>query len=560
MNRTIIIAGAGLAGLSAALTAAEKEYKVVLISSMPSERSQSVMAEGGINAVLNTKGEEDSVEEHYRDTMRAGAFLADPNAVWRLVEAAPGIVRHLADLGVMFNQDDSGNIDLRNFGGQKKKRTAFAMNSTGKQVMTALIQEVRKYEARGLITRYSDHSFVSLVKDERNNCLGCIALDHRTQEFFPLQGDAVIIASGGMNGLFGKTTGSLQNTGAATAALFQLGLPLANAEFIQYHPTTAECLGKRLLISEAARGEGGRLFALRDGKPWYFMEERYPEMGNLMPRDVVSREIWRICSQSDGPKDVYLDMSQIPAEMMEKKLGDLVEDCMIYLHIDPRKEPVPVSPGIHYFMGGIRVDEGHRTVFQNLYAAGECCCQYHGANRLGGNSTLGAIYGGSVAAKSAMEDMPLRRTGDEFEARSKQAMESTCQRVVSLRAGSKHFSLPATQGELSRILNNSLGIVRDGPTMEAGLELLDRLLDEKVTGNYDDTCGLYENLSMESLCLLGKGILMGAYNRRESRGSHYRIDFQDQNDAVYQKNTIYWYDGTKISVSLEDIPRKRSLK
>ncbi|HWQ78865.1 MAG TPA: FAD-binding protein, partial [Anaerovoracaceae bacterium] len=557
MNQTIIIAGAGLAGLSAALMAAEKEYKVILLSFMPSERAQSVMAEGGINAALNTKGEDDSVEEHYRDTMKAGAFLADPNTVRALVESAPGIVRHLADLGVMFNQDDSGNIDLRNFGGQRKKRTAFAMSSTGKQVMTALIQEIRKYEAEGLITRYADHSFVSLVKDERNNCLGCVALDNRTQELLPLQGDAGIIATGGINGLFGKTTGSLQNTGAVTAALFRLGVPLTNTEFIQYHPTTVPRSGKCLLISEAARGEGGRLFTYRDGQPWYFMEERYPGMGNLMPRDVVSREIWHICKQPDSAQNVYLDMTQIPAEVTEKKLGDLAEDCITYLRIDPRKEPIPVSPGIHYFMGGVQVDEGHRTVFQNLYAAGECCCQYHGANRLGGNSTLGAIYGGSVAARSAIEDISVGYTGDEFKVCGRQTMEGIRQRAASLRAGSKHFPLPAIQAQLNRILNDSLGIVRSGPQMEAGLEALDRLLAEKVIGNYDDTCGLYENLNMESLCLLGKAILLGAYNRRESRGAHYRIDFPDQNDAAYQKNTVLRYDGAKILVSLEDIPGKR---
>ncbi|QAT49940.1 FAD-binding protein [Caproiciproducens sp. NJN-50] len=555
MNQTILIIGAGLAGLSAALTAAEKQYQVLLVSSMPSERAQSVMAEGGINAALDTKGEDDSVEEHFKDTMAAGVYLADPNAVSALTNAAPGIVRHLAALGVVFNRDEHGSIDLRNFGGQKKKRTAFAMSSTGKQIMTALIQEVRKKEAEGNIIRYSDHSFVSLILDEQKRCLGCVALDNRTQELLSLQGDAIIVASGGINGLFGRTTGSQQNTGVAAAELFRLGVPIANGEFIQYHPTTAACFGKRLLISEAARGEGGRLFTVRNGKPWYFMEEKYPEMGNLMPRDVISREIWRIMSASGGPTSVFLDMTHLPPEVMEKRLGDLVEDCITYLHVDPRKEPVPVSPGIHYFMGGLQVDEQHRTTFPRLYAAGECCYQYHGANRLGGNSTLGALYGGGVAARSATQD--AAGCTNDFKKYGAQAVEEIRQKVASLQAGNRHFPLPGIRAELSRILLNSLGIVRNGPQMEAGITALDRLLAEKVVRNYDPTSGPYENLNLESLCLLGKALLLSACNRRESRGAHTRGDYPDRNDAEYLKYSVARYDGKKVVVRLEDIPEER---
>ncbi len=557
MNQTIIIVGAGLAGLSAALTAAEKEYQVVLLSSMPSERAQSVMAEGGINASLNTKGESDSTEEHYRDTMEAGAWLADPNAVAGLVEAAPGIVRHLAALGVLFNLDDKGEIDLRNFGGQKKKRTAFAMSSTGKQVMTALIQEVRRYEAQGLIMRHCDHAFVSLIMNGENKCVGCVALHNRTQEMLSFRGDAVILAAGGMNGLFGNTTGSLQNTGTVTAELFRLGVPLANGEFIQYHPTTAEFSGKHLLISEAARGEGGRLFIYRAGQPYYFMEEKYPEMGNLMPRDIVSREIRNICSSPDGSEKVYLDLTELPADVMEKKLGDLAEDCKIYLHTDLRKKPIPVTPGIHYFMGGIQVDEWHRTVFPNLYAAGECCCQYHGANRLGGNSMLGAIYGGAVAAGSAIQEMSAECSVLEFEICRGQAMNDIWQRIEALRSGARHIPLPSLWLQLHRILNNSLGIVRDEALLQSGLDALDLLITEKVAGNYDDTCGLYENLNMGSLYLLGKATLMSAYNRRESRGAHYRSDYPKRNDEAFRKTTVARYDGGRISVGLEDIPERR---
>jgi succinate dehydrogenase / fumarate reductase flavoprotein subunit len=238
------------------------------------------MAEGGVNAALNTKGEDDSTEQHFADTMNAACGLADPNAVKGLTEAAPDIVRRLLCLGVPFNMSGFNEIDLRNFGGQRKKRTAFAQNETGKQIMTALIDEVRKYEAKGLVERCSHHSFVTLLL-RKNTCYGCVIRDCYTGKITSLSGGAVIVAVGGMHGLFGNTTGSLGNTGAVTAELFRLGVPIANTEFIQFHPTTVKNGSKRLLISEAARGEGGRLFVLRGGEPWFFMEEKYPELGNL---------------------------------------------------------------------------------------------------------------------------------------------------------------------------------------------------------------------------------------------------------------------------------------
>ena len=356
MSKTIIIIGAGLAGLSAALQAAENGCNVKLVSSLPSERAQSVMAEGGINAALNTKDENDSPEEHFTDTIKAACGLADPNAVWGMTQAAPELVHWLLKLGVQFNMSGYDDVDLRNFGGQKKKRTAFAQSDTGKQIMTAMIDAVRRKEASGMVERFSHHSFLTL-RLCGNICCGCVIRDEYSQETVELPGDAVIVATGGMHGLFGNTTGSLSNTGEVTAELFRLGVPLANGEMIQYHPTTVKCGGKRMLISEAARGEGGRLFAMKDGKQWYFMEEKYPELGNLMPRDITAREIWKVSHESE----VFLDMTEISEEIISNKLSGLADDCMTYLHKDIRKEPVSVLPGIHYFMGGILVDEQHRT-------------------------------------------------------------------------------------------------------------------------------------------------------------------------------------------------------
>ena len=517
MKKNMIIVGAGLAGLSAALQAVKEGCSVKLISSLPSERAQSVMAEGGINAALNTKGEDDSTQEHYEDTIKAGCNLADPNAVWNMTQAAPEVVKWLHSIGVQFNTCGYDELDLRNFGGQKKKRTAFAKSDTGKQIMTAMIDAVRRLEVQGQIERFEHHSFRTLLMTA-NICHGCVVCDNYTGEIKMLYADAVIVASGGMHGLFGNTTGSLANTGEVSASLFSAGVPMANLEMIQYHPTTVEIGGKKMLISEAARGEGGRLFTYRDGNRWYFMEEKYPELGNLMPRDITAREIWKISKESP----VYLDMTEIPKDVTDRKLAGLVSDCQIYLHKDIRKEPVQVVPGIHYFMGGIYVDEKHRTPVRNLYAAGECCAQYHGANRLGGNSLLGAIYGGRIAAQTACEDA---MTAKDMLVTETQELADLCESI----------SQPDKK-KINKIMLNTLGVVRNRKRMEEELEKL---------------CQIKGSLS-----LLGQAAIMSAIERTESRGAHYREDYPEKNDD-FARTTIASYDGQKIQIHFEEIPERR---
>ncbi|MBR1534608.1 MAG: FAD-binding protein, partial [Ruminococcus sp.] len=306
---SINIIGAGLGGLSAALTLAQAGEKCSLISYAPSERAQSVMAEGGINAALDTMGEHDTVEEHYEDTMKGGVYLADPNAVWNLCSHAPKIVGELDRLGVPFSHNENGIVE-RSFGGQKKKRTAYVKSSTGKMLMTAMIDAVRRYEVQGLVTRYPRHQLTDINVNE--NTLNSVTIQDRFTGELTLLHGKTILALGGMAGLFdGMTTGSAHNTSDAQAMLFEKGVEFANLEFVQYHPTTIGISGKRLLISEAARGEGGRLFVRRNGQPWYFMEEKYPELKNLMPRDVVSAEMVNVTARGDCEDQVYLDMTGI---------------------------------------------------------------------------------------------------------------------------------------------------------------------------------------------------------------------------------------------------------
>ena len=545
----INIIGAGLAGLSAAITLAEKGISSNLISNYPSERAQSVMAEGGINAVLNTMGEGDKVEYHFSDTMKAGGDIADEDMVRGLTANAPEIVRYLRNIGVPFNLKEN-EISQRNFGGQKKKRTAYAKSSTGKVIMTALIDEARKYEVRGLIQRYSHHEFLRLrLENEGRVCKGVKIRDNYTGKYYYLEG-SVILATGGPAGIFrGVTTGTTANTGDVAAKVFSQGVRFSNLEMIQYHPTTIEIADKVCLVSEAARGEGGRLFIYKDDKKYYFMEEKYPELKNLMPRDVVSREMYFV-SKDNGGTQVYLDMTELPKEVWKERLPDLREEIIHYLGIDPKNEPIPVRPGIHYFMGGIDVDIDHKTNVENLFAAGEACSAYHGANRLGGNSLLGAIYGGRKAAESAAKTVLGLAARVESASGTAEGItgridiESDTTKVVTnqVEKNGKPLEIEACNPEFEEahesfiieirdILLSALGIVRNESLLNTGLMALDKMSQRKLNEREKDRLNL------------AKAMILSAIYRKESRGANYREDYPDRNDEFKGLTKAYLNEG-----------------
>jgi succinate dehydrogenase / fumarate reductase flavoprotein subunit len=398
-------------------------------------------------------------------------------------------------------------------------------------IMTALIDEVRKYEVKNLVTRLPHHEFVELLTDnhsENVNCIGCIVKDIYKDKVQKLYG-SVIIASGSLSGFFeGATTGTIQNNGNVAATIFRQGVTFGNLEMIQYHPTTIQISGKRLLVSEAARGEGGRLYVIKDSKPWYFMEELYPEFGNLATRDVVSREMVKVVEMPECEKQVFLDMTGLSNDIWNNKLSDLRNEIIHYLSIDPAKEPVPVKPGIHYFMGGILVDEKHRTNLLGLYAAGECACQYHGANRLGGNSMLGAIYGGKVAAESAME--AIENTSD-LTKNYKDNEENEAVTTVPKSA------LKKSDKKLQSQLLLALGIVRDEATLQA-------VIDE------------FERVQKDDRINFALAMLYSALERKESRGAHYRKDYSKQSEE-YRKTTVAEYKNGKIKITFREIPEFR---
>ena len=313
------------------------------------------------------------------------------------------------------------------------------------------------------------------------------------------------------------TTGTTQNTGNSASIAFCAGVAFADLEFIQYHPTTVQICDKRMLISEAARGEGGRLFVMRGGKAWYFMEEKYPELGNLMPRDVVSREMVFVDRDPECSGDIFLDMTALDPSVWAGKLSDLRQEIISYMRVDPMNEPVSVSPGIHFFMGGIRVDDCHVTNVRGLLAAGEAACKYHGANRLGGNSMLGAVFGGKTAAETACKFAGAVDT------------EEVADPVTEI-------SSPAQRKHLREALLRGLGILRTSEELGNALADVEDILSDNNLNSID--C---------RRAILGYAMLRSAIARKESRGAHYRLDYPDTDDE-YKKMTGAVYEDGEVKI------------
>ncbi|MBK8147721.1 MAG: succinate dehydrogenase flavoprotein subunit [Acidobacteria bacterium] len=580
----IAIVGGGLAGLAAAMKIAEAGHDVDLISVVPVKRSHSVCAQGGINGAVNTKGEGDSPFKHFDDTVYGGDFLANQPPVQRMCEMAPQIINLFDRMGVPFSRTQEGLIDFRRFGGTLHHRTAFAGASTGQQLLYALDEQVRKYESAGKVNKYEGWEMLSLVLDDHQVCRGLIAMNLQTLELKEFPADAVIMATGGPGLIFGKSTNSMTCTGSAVSAAYQQGAKYANGEFIQVHPTSIPGEDKLRLMSESARGEGGRVWVPRNpgdkrgpkdipnDERWYFLEEKYPAYGNLVPRDIATREIFQVCLDGfgvAGENQVYLDLTHIPAETLTRKLGAILEIYEMFVGDDPRYVPMRIFPGVHYSMGGLWVDFEQRTNIPGLFAAGECDYSIHGANRLGANSLVSCVYGGFVAAPSAIEyAMNVERRGSEsngIHAAELKRQQEINDQIVKNEGSENQYRL---HDELGKWMTDNVTVVRFNDKLKATddkiVELTERFKNISINdSNLWATQAVPHARQLWNMLQLARVITLGALNRNESRGAHYKPDFPDRNDDEFLKTTIAEFSNEAPVLSYEAVevgliePRKR---
>ena len=566
MASNIIVVGGGLAGLMATIKAAEAGAHVHLFSLVPVKRSHSVCAQGGINGAVNTKGEGDSPWEHFDDTVYGGDFLANQPPVKAMCEAAPGIIHLMDRMGVMFNRTPEGLLDFRRFGGTKRHRTAFAGATTGQQLLYALDEQVRRWETAGLVTKYENWEFLNAIIDDEGVCRGIAAQDLRSMEIKSFKAEAVILASGGPGIIFGKTTNSVINTGTAASAVYQQGVHYANGEFIQIHPTAIPGDDKLRLMSESARGEGGRIWTYKDGKPWYFLEEKYPAYGNLVPRDIATREIFSVCVDMglgiNGENMVYLDLSHKDPKELDVKLGGIIEIYEKFMGDDPRKIPMKIFPAVHYSMGGMWVDYNQMTNIPGLFAAGECEYQYHGANRLGANSLVSAIYGGMVAGPKAIEYVKgLKKSAEDVSSTvfDRAAKEQTTKYEGLLKMEGTENAY-VIHKELGEWMTNNMTVVRYNDKLEATIGKIKELKQRYRNINMTDTSrwnnqGVAFTRQLWNMLELSEAMTLGALLRNESRGAHYKPEFPDRNDEDFLKTTkaTWTPDGPQISYEEVDL-------
>lgn len=580
----IAIVGGGLAGLAAAMKIAEAGHDVDLLSVVPVKRSHSVCAQGGINGAVNTKGEGDSPWKHFDDTVYGGDFLANQPPVQKMCEMAPQIIYLFDRMGVPFSRTKEGLMDFRRFGGTLHHRTAFAGASTGQQLLYALDEQVRRFESEGKVNKWEGWEMVSLVLDDHQVCRGLIAMNLQTLELKSFEADAVIMATGGPGMIWGKSTNSQVCTGSANSIAYQQGAKYANGEFIQVHPTSIPGEDKLRLMSESARGEGGRVWVPRnpmdkrkpqdvpDSERNYFLEEKYPAYGNLVPRDIATREIFQVCLEGNGvngENQVYLDLTHIPAQTLTKKLGAILEIYEMFVGDDPRYVPMRIFPGVHYSMGGLWVDFEQKTNIPGLFAAGECDYSIHGANRLGANSLLSCVYGGFVAAPSAIDyaknvERGNTETNGLYSSELKRQQEIN-NNLIKQTGTENQYKL---HEEMGKIMTDNVTVVRYNDRLQETdnklLELQDRLKHISINdSNLWATQAVPHARQLKNMLELARVITLGALNRDESRGAHYKPDFPNRDDEKFLKTTIAEWSAEAPILSYEAVelgliePRKR---
>lgn len=592
---SVIVVGGGLAGLSAAMRLAEKGCHVKIISVTKVKRSHSVCAQGGINCAMNTMGENDSPLIHAYDTIKGGDFLADQPPIVEMCLAGPAIVRLLDRFGCTFNRTTEGTLDFRRFGGTLYHRTAFCGASTGQQLLYALDEQVRRYEVQGRVEKFEHHEFMRLIQDEEGRARGIIAMDLFDLKLQIMLADGVVIATGGPGLIFKKSTNSTFCTGAANGRLYKQGMWYANGEFIQIHPTAIPGADKLRLMSESARGEGGRIWVYGDsstsidspngqkipcgkkGEPWYFLEEMYPAFGNLVPRDIAAREILRVCELGlgiDGKMQVYLDVSHLPKET-QQKIESILDIYQKFTGEDPHALPMRIFPAVHYSMGGAWVDwpahedpdrferYRHMTNLVGCFNVGESDFQYHGANRLGANSLLSCIFGGLIVG----EELPRYLESLRGEAKPvdsqlghhELASEEALKHSLLTREGKENIH--ALHDELSEWMVAHVTVKRNNRDLQRTIDKLKELRERYQHISLDDRSQranqtyIFANqfgYMLEIALVITKGALL----RDEFRGAHFKPEFPQVDNEQWLKTTIASYDPEEPRIHYREVDRR----
>ena len=544
----VLIVGAGGAGLRAAVAAHEAGADVAMVSKLHPVRSHTGAAEGGINAALK---EEDDWKDHAYDTVKGSDYVGDQDAIETMTEEAPNEVIRLENMGMAFSRTEDGRVAQRAFGGLSFPRTTYASDKTGHMLLHTMYEQVMK---RG-VTVYDEY-FVTNVVRENGKCHGVVAVDIQNGNVEGFVGGATVLATGGAGQVFEHTTNAVACTGDGMSMAYRAGVPMEDMEYVQFHPTTLPSTG--ILITEGCRGEGGELYNNK-GERFMYEYGYAANDGELASRDVVSRAELTEVQEGRGFEDgtVHLDLTHFGEEKIEERLSQILELARDFEDVDPVTEPIPVKPGQHYMMGGIACDPNGATELDGLYAVGETACvSVHGANRLGGNALLELVVFGKISGEHAAKNHLTNVSTSAVE----NAVDDERARIEALMDGSGEHQSEIRQ-DVQDIMTEEVNVFRAEDGLERALEVLDEAKQRYQDVNIEDTSrtfntDLIQALELRSIIDCAEAITVGALERTESRGAHWRYEHQERDDENWLKHTYVYHTEEGPQVEYEDVEIK----
>ena len=552
LSQDILVVGGGLAGMAAALVS-DPQLNVAVLSKVHPLRSHSVAAQGGINAALgnNPEGRDDSWEKPAFDTIKGSDYLADQDIAELMCERAVSAIYELEHLGVPFSRFPGGVIAQRPFGGAGFPRTCYAADRTGLVILHTLYEQSIKRQVKF----YNEWLVTKLVVKD-GQCLGVVVYDLARGEVMPVKARAVIFATGGYGRVYQRTTNAFINHGSGIGIAYKAGIPLKDMEFVQFHPTSL--YDTNILITEGARGEGGSLV---NNKGKRFMEDYASSAMELAPRDIVARAIQTEIEKGNGFEDeyVYLDLRHLGEKKIKKRLPGIREICINFADIDPVEKPIPIQPAQHYSMGGIDVNAQCASIVEGFYAAGECACiSIHGANRLGGNSLLDTVVFGKIAGEEASKAVKGSKElkGDEKVLLDEAlGMKKMIQEWQTKDSGERVHRL---LNRLKVIMSDRVGMFRNKKDLSEAMEKISEIRDDYMRIHISGQCLRYSQelvniIEFDSMLDLAEVITLGALNREETRGSHFRVDFKDRNDKDWLKHTLVTLKDGKSQIGYKEV-------